>query len=282
MSKSDPAIHFAPERRARFRELPLWTVLFVAGVVLAFGFGGGRDRLRAGVSGEPAQDGFDFEGFAREDGASSSARRAQSGGDQFTSNADLRSVASLDRSRTDDGTGTESGLPKADLVGVLNDWMQQRGGSSSTSGPSSTVHVIAVDQVPSETGSYTEGVRHGEWVSRWASGEAKSKGKYEAGLKEGLWSEYSGMGMLISEITYESGERNGLWRAYSPTGEQTGEGEYESNARCGLWTRWYSDGRIKERGTYESGLREGVWEFYDDLGEPTVRAGTYRAGVKIN
>ena len=31
-----------------------------------------------------------------------------------------------------------------------------------------------------------------------------------------------------------------------------------------------------------NGLREGLWEFFDDLGRPTLRTGTYRAGILVD
>ena len=45
----------------------------------------------------------------------------------------------------------------------------------------------------------------------------------------------------------------------------------DENLRTGEWTVYYSDGQVKESGRYVDGLREGRWEFYDDLGQPTVR-----------
>ena len=87
---------------------------------------------------------------------------------------------------------------------------------------------------------------------------------------------------MIQLAEYVDGAQEGLWRRFSREGELLEEGRYEASAPHGRWVRRYSDGSIKERGIYEAGLREGPWEFFDDLGRPTLRTGTYRAGIRID
>ncbi len=132
-----------------------------------------------------------------------------------------------------------------------------------------------------EEGTYQQGVRHGLWKAWRHDGTLRSTGQYVNGLRDGVWESYSGTGALLSELTYEAGSRSGDWVAYSESGAILEEGQYSENVASGRWTTYYSGGQIKERGLFVNGLREGAWEFYDDLGLPTLQAGEYRAGIKI-
>ena len=132
-----------------------------------------------------------------------------------------------------------------------------------------------------EEGNFQQGVRHGLWKAWRDDGTLRSSGHYAHGLREGTWESFSSSGALLSELHYEGGGRSGDWLAYSETGAILEEGQYSENVASGRWTTYYSGGQIKERGLFVNGLREGHWEFYDDLGLPTLEAGEYRAGIKV-
>jgi antitoxin component YwqK of YwqJK toxin-antitoxin module len=132
-----------------------------------------------------------------------------------------------------------------------------------------------------EEGSYQQGVRYGLWKNWRSDGTLRSTGYYANGLRTGVWASYSGAGALLGEMNYQDGSRNGDWTAYSEDGAVLEEGQYSENVATGRWTTYYSGGQVKERGLFVNGLREGHWEFYDDLGLPTLQAGEYRAGIKV-
>ena len=274
MAPPEPSIEFRPERPAPVRELPLWAVLFVSGLVLVIGLGDGRGGSSpTSEAGDPLANPGDVV-------VAVAAHGSQGGSPQ------LVDVSGLDRSSGRDGRYAaldgdanigdlsevagegqrDLGLPmEFDAGGEARRRMSGSGGAS-----------------PSEEGTFARGIRNGEWLVRWPNGEIQSRGAYENGLRDGLWQSFSVTGLLIEDAHYEGGVLEGDWRAYSLDGVLIGEGQHDGNHRSGTWTLWYSDGSIKESGTYIDGLREGEWEFYDDLGLPTTRSGHYRAGVKID
>ena len=48
-----------------------------------------------------------------------------------------------------------------------------------------------------DSGSFKEGLRHGEWTSFYENGQVKNRGRYLAGQKEGMWLGYYRSGQLF-------------------------------------------------------------------------------------
>ncbi len=147
--------------------------------------------------------------------------------------------------------------------------------------PADSVPTTAERPGLSAEGVFRQGIRHGEWKTYRDDGSLQSKGVFAMGLRTGVWEAYDPQGVVLSEMNYLAGSRHGDWRAYSNDGALIGEGQYADNTPSGRWTTYYSGGQVKERGLFVNGLREGPWEFYDDLGLPTLQAGVYRAGIKV-
>ena len=131
-------------------------------------------------------------------------------------------------------------------------------------------------------GSYHRGGRQGEWRFFDQQGILREVGSFSAGNRVGLWRQFASNGQLVQVAEFDDGRREGVWRRFNEAGALLEEGQYSASAPEGRWVRRYSDGSVKERGLYVSGLRDGLWEFFDDLGRPTLRTGTYRAGGRID
>lgn len=279
-------------------ELPLWAVLVVASGVLALGLGSAGDPSRSesggalstdlaqaapavgsasgsqDVAGEAAQSAWSL---GASEWAASSTDWAPLGGPGMGSarmlalspeSADLR-LSELPPSGVRDGNQEDARHVDISigLGGELpEDWVGNEPGKR-----------LGLR----EEGEFHQGIRHGDWRTLRRDGSLQSQGRYEEGLRVGLWETFSAGGMTMTELNYENGSREGDWRSYSGEGQVLVEGQYTDNTATGRWSSYYSGGKIKERGLFVNGLREGTWEFYDDLGLPTVQAGDYRAGIKI-
>lgn len=257
--------------------LPRFTVLAAAVLVLALGLRG-RGEVDASTTTRPE----DTAAAPRDVNARtvSLSELAQGDlepiGDGPLSRRDGGAVGDVERSAGEaNGDGEAASTPvserSSNTRGERNGWR--------TTGVSNA-HDLAPSS-PRERGPFRSGVRHGEWEILRADGTLEASGHYDQGLREGLWEHWSATGALVESFEYHAGAMHGDWSAWSDDGVLVGTGHYEDNLRSGRWVLYYSDGRVKESGLFVNGLREGPWEFFDDLGLPTVRTGTYRAGVKL-
>lgn len=244
------------------------TVVALAGVVLLVGLRHDRsDRVAAAASDAVVQsDAVERRAADEAGGLLEALALAPILGDEGRATDE---AAESDSSRTSAPEGATSPVPGSETL------RRELTGSS-------TIGLEGRRPGLREEGSFRRGVRHGDWVIRADDGSILEQGRFEDGLREGPWTSFAGSGFIAAEAYYVAGEMHGPWREYGATGDLVGEGEYRENLRSGRWTLWYSDGSIKERGRYESGLREDLWEFYDDLGRPTLRTGTYRAGIRVD
>lgn len=259
------------------RELPLVTVLALAGLVLVLGLRDGASTHTLAANGDadsadatttvaladPASDSHDAGAPVTDELAPVEATGSRA-------LADARGPADDDEASdpTDEPLERDGDLGVAPQPRVDSNFAPPLGGGD----------VVGLR----EEGRFHRGRRHGEWISLHEDGSVRERGQYVDGMKDGLWETFSPAGSLLVEAEYVEGQMDGDWRAYADAGDLIGEGQYDENLRSGRWTLWYSNGSVKERGRYVGGLREGVWEFFDDLGRPTVRTGTYRAGIRID
>lgn len=296
--------HSAPNRRSgQFgagsgqRELPLWAVMVVALGVLALGLGGSDAKSDAKEANpwDAAAGGA----FPLALGPGGLDPRVSSPAEQGELLASLAELDEIDRTAlgADGASAADSSDERVLKTGFTSPEEGAHGESEPTSGrgalltgapgnlqgdSSSSRHWDAGFRYGlREEGSYQQGVRHGLWKNWRSDGTLRSTGHYANGLRTGVWASYSGEGALLGELNYQDGSRNGDWTAYSKDGAVLEEGQYSENVATGRWTTYYSGGQVKERGLFVNGLREGHWEFYDDLGLPTLQAGEYRAGIKV-
>lgn len=272
MIASDPFPQHGHRRPPTFTELPLVTVLVAAALVLVVGLRGGSAASDSdSVTASPVAGGSD-QRLSMADGASGA-----------TSGPGVESLASVGPAAERSDLGALVERDSGTVLDVARTAVHP--GTEPSTEESGPVELHDRSGLPCglrERGSFHRGVRHGDWIVLHEGGSVRERGAYVDGMRDGLWETFTPTGMLMLEEDYLADLRHGAWRMYANSGALIGEGTYQQNAPNGRWTHWYSDGSIKERGRYEAGLREGTWEFYDDLGQPTVRSGTYRAGIRIN
>jgi len=272
MFRLQPSSHQRPRGGAPLHGLPFATVVTLAGVVLLLGRGGGGADGGDAVAAAGAE-------LAAADPAS--LERTRSVEDAAPGPERLAAIAAPFGERR--LAAGEEGLESAPESGGCDPL--PLAGREEADGRG---EVAGIDPAPlgleglRAEGPYHLGSRHGEWTFYDLQGYVQEVGSYRAGRRDGAWRQYAQNGQMIQLAEYVDGAQEGLWRRFSREGELLEEGRYEASAPHGRWVRRYSDGSIKERGIYEAGLREGPWEFFDDLGRPTLRTGTYRAGIRID
>jgi hypothetical protein len=57
-----------------------------------------------------------------------------------------------------------------------------------------------------ESGTYRDGLRHGDWTVAWPTGRPQSSGRYQHGDKVGLWTFWTDEGDVIRRVDYGSPE----------------------------------------------------------------------------
>lgn len=275
MVSPDPLHGRSGRQHAHLSELPFVTVMVVAVLVLLIGLGGRGPG--GGVEGD--SDGQLAAGATERVGGNGVAT---AGSDAVLESPTLASSSRAGEpgtGRADEALGSVGSPTRAlpvSLGGAVDEAVREaiQHWSRTTLDPGAGV-------LPTEEGSFRAGKRHGVWTSRRRDGSLLERGAYVDGLKNGLWVMFSSTGGVLEETRFSDGAMQGIWRSYDEGGAVLEEGQHQANLRTGEWVVRYSHGGIKERGTYLNGLREGSWEFYDDLGSPTLRTGTYRAGIKI-
>ena len=258
-----------PRGGAPLKGLPFATVLTLAGAVLLLG------RSGAGLHGGVASASAEVE-LAAVDAESPQAERALEetapGGERLASITGPRGQArqvAIDAGPSSGGGAEVGPLPDPDGPEVHTPALDPEAGPPGLEGLRAE-------------GPFHLGSRHGEWTFYDHLGYVQEVGSYREGRRDGPWRHYARTGQMIQLAEFVEGAQEGLWRRFSQEGALIEEGSFEASSPHGRWVRRYSDGSIKERGRYEAGLREGLWEFFDDLGRPTLRTGTYRAGIRID
>ena len=148
----------------------------------------------------------------------------------------------------------------------------------------------------SETGSFHDGKKHGQWVRRFSSQKDQPKqvlywygeivgstaedelvmeGRLVKGKKHGRWVMRDADGD-VSEGPYVEGKRHGQWVMRDADGDVR-EGPYVEGKRHGQWVMRDADGDVRE-GLYVEGKRHGRWVMRDADGN--VSGGSYVEGKR--
>jgi len=271
MFRLQSSSHQPPRGGDSLRGLPFATVLTLAGVVLMLG------RSGAGL------DGLELAAAAEGDLATVSSERPhrELSADEVAQDSERLAPIAAPMVRVGqavyEAAESAPGGGEQDLLAGVE--------GQEADGPrrrlESDITLSGLEGLRAE-GPFHLGSRHGDWTFFDRQGFVQEVGSYRAGRRDGRWCQYARNGQMTQLAHYVDGAQEGIWRRFSQEGALLEEGHYEASAPHGRWVRRYSDGSIKERGRYEAGLREGPWEFFDDLGRPTLRSGTYRAGIRID
>ncbi len=274
MSRLHSSSHQQPRGSASLKGLPLVTVVTLSGVALLLG------RSAPELASGPASVSVGADLLAA---ATAESRQTDRGGAVAAEEelAPIRISADGPRRRAESGDGRDDELVSVSVGGPSDSGHDDGLVLSSGAAADSPLEASDLDGIRAE-GPFHLGVREGEWTFFDPQGLERERGSYRAGKRDGAWLQFAPNGQLVQLAEYVDGAQQGAWERFSREGALLEEGQFEASAPHGRWVRRYSNGSIKERGLYEAGLREGRWEFFDDLGRPTLRTGTYRAGIRID
>ena len=154
-------------------------------------------------------------------------------------------------------------------------------------------------QLKEEPSFNKDGVREGEWIQYFESGEKKSQELYTNATPNGLWiTWHESTSEKASERTYGGGNLEDEFREWWDNGEKKVEGQYAGNKKEGVWMNYdpgrrsryelyrsdelvssydfeyYANGQLKEEPSFnKDGLWDGDWIRYFEGGEKASQRG---------
>jgi len=154
-------------------------------------------------------------------------------------------------------------------------------------------------QIKEEPSFNEDGVRDGEWIQYFESGEKKSEEMYANAKPNGLWTTWHDSTFKkASERTYVDGILEDGFEEWWDNGEKKIEGQYAGNKKEGVWMNYdpdrrsryelyrsdklvssydfeyYTNGQLKEEPSFnKDGLWEGDWIRYFEGGEKASQRG---------
>ena len=118
----------------------------------------------------------------------------------------------------------------------------------------------------------SEGLRHGECVLYFETGEVSRRCSYKEGLLHGLYVEYYTNGSIKKQGSYKNGKKHGLWKEWFENGVLASYGDYVNGEWSGTWKTFDDEGNIASQATYHKGLVNGLYQEYDAEGNITLSA----------
>ena len=155
-------------------------------------------------------------------------------------------------------------------------------------------------------GAISKGLRQGEWIAYYESGQLRNQSTWRNGKKHDEWISYHDNGQLDEVGKYSNGAKIGFWKGYYPNGQLEYDGRYmidrlandchiEPNSigsyntldslfcsegvEDGLWLRYHENGTLRVKYQMVGGKTEGRWETYHDNGQIEIE-GAFRNGEK--
>ena len=144
--------------------------------------------------------------------------------------------------------------------------------------------------VEHRTGTYVEGLRHGQWkffaedgsLARYGeyyldqahgiwtalhpNGKRKNHAEYDYGVMQGTWKKWHDNGQLEETGIYKRGQFDGKQETWYRNGQRRSVGTYVNNAAEGVWSHWHENGKLASSGEWQAGLKTGEWTYYNDTG----------------
>jgi antitoxin component YwqK of YwqJK toxin-antitoxin module/Tfp pilus assembly protein PilF len=111
-------------------------------------------------------------------------------------------------------------------------------------------------------GTYTNGLRTGEWIWYYENGTVKERSKFRNGLREGESEQFFSNGLTSFKATYEKGLVEGEYTAYDISGYKTQQASMFHNQLNGLATAYYENGAKKAELNYLNGKLNGEFTVY--------------------
>jgi antitoxin component YwqK of YwqJK toxin-antitoxin module len=105
----------------------------------------------------------------------------------------------------------------------------------------------------------------GSILTKYESGQKKTKGYLKEGKWEGLYTEWYKNGQMRYEGTYKNGKEDGLCTGWYENGKKKSKGTFKDGDGLEIW--WYENGQKQVEGTYKDGeLKSG--KYWNEDGSP--------------
>lgn len=127
-------------------------------------------------------------------------------------------------------------------------------------------------------GAFSNGVRDGLWIERYAGGALRSRGAWRAGKRDGAWEWWYEDGTRKKVGSYRDEQPEGTWREWYRNGTLRSEGAWRAGVPEGEWREWHENGELASFGRYRAGREHGAWEIRHPDGALEARL-VYREGL---
>ncbi len=103
-------------------------------------------------------------------------------------------------------------------------------------------------------------------------------GSYTDGLKQGEW--FIDYGLQTEKGNYVNDEKQGVWQYFYQNGKLYFEGKFNQGFADGEHVFYYKNGKIKEKQFYSMGIKQRTWEYYDYYGS-LIKTRTWQNDILI-
>lgn len=117
------------------------------------------------------------------------------------------------------------------------------------------------------TEEYNEGMKHGNFITYYPTGEVYEKISWKGDLKNGPTVQYYPGGTTKSMLFYVDGLEDGPIRTYFLNGEVRLEGQYSKGLKEGFWKIYSADNKVIKEYEYSKGIAAN----FDELVEKETR-----------
>lgn len=130
-----------------------------------------------------------------------------------------------------------------------------------------------------EEGSYRGGEKVGPWIIYWTNGKKRCNCSFRSGTEDGAWTYYYSSGKVSKKGAFQGGQKTGPWISYFENGQPEQTVTYRTGLKSGPTSRFWGNGKPREKGQYEGGQASGLWNYYHSNGK-LQRKGSYKDGEK--
>lgn len=123
-------------------------------------------------------------------------------------------------------------------------------------------------------------IRDGKYV-RTCNGKMIETGQFSKGKKHGEWITYSTKGQLIRKFSYANGQLHGPVQLFYPDGTAKVSAYFTNGLPDSSWQYFTPRGKVWITGTYQSGAPQGQWVIRDKKGNSPVSIYDYTSGQYV-
>jgi TonB family protein len=111
-------------------------------------------------------------------------------------------------------------------------------------------------------GEYWNNQPHGKWVFTGMNKKPQMVLHFERGIRNGEFLRYFPTGDTAIYCSYSAGRLNGLKKEFYDNGRPLFYGSYENGVRNGAYKAFYETGTLADEGAYRAGKPEGTYKSY--------------------